>query len=184
MASLLARSFHHLTLIFSNICSTIRFSPTHYSSPKKKRLGNFICGQGELTCEDGLPHPGELCTCEDGSFTCVTNTCPGGSSTSPIDEVIPSPSDEGRKCTYPEGECDFPRTTCSSENKCAKALWPEAEGMKCDPDAIALIESERPTASASCIPNNSGVTMDYQFSRVRIFYDEETGLVTGTPQIG
>eukprot|EP00873_Tetraselmis_striata_P022341 jgi/Tetstr1/442605/TSEL_030701.t1 len=64
-----------------------------------------------------------------------------------------------------------------------KESWPECVGWT--PDACkALIESERPKLKVWPVGYGAMVTADVDYQRVRIWYNESTGLVEATPGLG
>lgn len=65
-----------------------------------------------------------------------------------------------------------------------KNSWPELVGQKAE-QAKAALEAEVPAGvRVFLIPQGSMVTMDFRTDRIRVFYDEQTGLVVTPPRVG
>jgi len=64
-----------------------------------------------------------------------------------------------------------------------KTRWTELHAAAVD-TALLTIKEERPELTVVKVVQGSMVTMDYRLDRVRVFYNEDTGLVTATPRVG
>ncbi|XP_058782637.1 subtilisin inhibitor-like [Vicia villosa] len=64
----------------------------------------------------------------------------------------------------------------------AKTSWPELVGVTAD-EAEKKIKEEMPEAEIEVLPDDSDVSLDYIFQRVRLFVDESNKVIE-TPTIG
>ena len=65
----------------------------------------------------------------------------------------------------------------------SKSSWPELNGSEVD-KAVETIKSENNSLKVQKVPNGSMKTKDYRTNRVRVIYDTQTNLVSGTPKTG
>ena len=63
-----------------------------------------------------------------------------------------------------------------------KNSWPEYEGKDVD-EVVKELKELHPNLNVIAVKNNSPVTRDFRFDRVRVFYDQNTKLVIGIPRI-
>lgn len=77
-----------------------------------------------------------------------------------------------------ETDQSSPDTPTSTKNE-----WPEANGWPIA-EAMSRIRAERPDLSATPVPHDNFVTMDYKTDRVWVWYDPATQLVTQVPKVG
>lgn len=64
-----------------------------------------------------------------------------------------------------------------------KSAWPELVNTSSS-DAVRIISIQRPDIHVMLVPQGAMVTMDYRLDRVRVFHNEESGMVTSIPKIG
>ena len=70
----------------------------------------------------------------------------------------------------------------------SKPSWPELEGTNVDV-AVDTIKEQAAAGKVNVdevvkVPEGAFVTQDYSPNRVRVYYDESTGIVVGIPTIG
>jgi hypothetical protein len=64
-----------------------------------------------------------------------------------------------------------------------KTSWPELEGVNVD-QAVETIKAENPALTVLKNVEGGMITYDYRIERVRVFYNPQTNLVSGTPRVG
>lgn len=61
--------------------------------------------------------------------------------------------------------------------------WPDAVGKDVD-EVVQSIQSGNPNLNVVKVVENSPVTRDFRFDRVRVFYNASTNLVVSEPRTG